>query len=71
MITWSWCVSSQVRIRSSRAVAAAGAKAAYSSRYKKLEVPSRQKSSSVAQSPAVDSLAWTTVAAPAATSVQG
>ena len=42
MITWSWWESSQARIRSSRTPARAGAKVAYSSRYRKLEVASRQ-----------------------------
>jgi hypothetical protein len=42
MITWSWWESSHFRIRSSRAAALPEAKVAYSSRYRKLEVASRQ-----------------------------
>ncbi len=42
MMTWSWWESSHVRSRSSRALAASGAKTAYNSRYRKLEVASRQ-----------------------------
>ena len=48
----------------SRALAAAGAKAAYSSMTRKLDVASRQNITSASQSPALDSLACTTVAAP-------
>jgi hypothetical protein len=53
------------------ALAAVGANAVYNSITRKLDVASRQNKTSVSQSPAVDSLACTTVAAPAATSVHG
>src|ERR1700728_107938 len=53
------------------ASAAAGRNAADSSRYRKLEVASTQNSSRISHSHTFESLAWLTVAAPAATRAHG